>query len=258
MISSSDVEEISKLKAQVSKETDRHVKTKELEASHTAETESLKAQIKSLYEEHAVATETHVNSIQSLQDQLKALDLSKAEELAALSGQLGSIKQSKSADIEAARFQAESLKHIIQSMEAEEQTKEEEHAQQVDKLESEISTGIRKLAEASSRLRTVSEQVTELELTCKAYEVELEEVRKMSELSTEREADPSSVQADGSKMSTGAKVDGQIAGIQEQLRQLDDLDRQMLEEHKTMARVLSLGVDDDHESHLRTSDGDVD
>ena len=41
--------------------------------------------------------------------------------------------------------------------------------------------------------------------------------------------------------SASAKVDGQIAGIQEQLRQLGEINDEMVEEHHAMARILSPG-----------------
>lgn len=69
---------------------------------------------------------------------------------------------------------------------------------------------------------------------------------------------PSETQGQGSPSKSKRNVAGQLAGIQEQIRQLDDLSEDFLEEHQKMARTLSR-VDDRTASTIEvTQDDDVD
>ena len=193
-----------------------------------------------LEEEYATATKTNESTIKSLQDQLKALAKSTADEITTLRASLEPANAAKTSELQAAEYRAERMKQIIQSMEADEREYEQEHARVVEQLQGEISLGSQKLTETSQRMSVLGTQVQKLEKTVLEREVELAELRKVQQGDKSMtNGDKATTPKKSSKSKTSAKVDGHIAGIQEQLKQLDEINDEMLQDHQEMARTLN-------------------
>ena len=70
-----------------------------------------------------------------------------------------SLKGGHSAEFEAALFQVQSLKGILQSMEQESKEKDEEHEQEIEKLNNELSTSVMKMSEQANRMMLLQQEL---------------------------------------------------------------------------------------------------
>jgi chromosome segregation ATPase len=268
--------EIEKLKKQIDNICASNIKSNDdLIAKHASAIDSLHKKHKATSREHGASVKSLQDEIialsQSKTDEAVAAraSLDAAESTIAtqeaqnrtLEAQLQSVQ----GDLQDARFQADSLKQILISVENESKEKEKEQAVAMEKLNEDMSGTVKHMADMSARLREseiryqsdveklgekhmMELKEMEEEYTNRVHMVEgrcqelLGEVERLKIELAAAGSKNGDLKVDGSSRSASGKskiVDGQIAEIQEGLKQLDEMNREFLEEHENMARVLS-------------------
>lgn len=129
-------------------------------AEHTEQIQTLEAEIgsrhteaiESLKSSHAeLLKEAESNAKASQEKAIEDACASLVEEKRQLELQANSLKS----DLEGTRFQLQSLKGILQSMDEESKSKEQEHAEALEKMDQELSMAVQKVAEKSTQMMTV-------------------------------------------------------------------------------------------------------
>lgn len=149
---------------------DQDLAINSLKESHAEAIKLSEARVKSIANELGAARAGHDEKLQQIESQeanhAKQLEEASARAKAAQdealdelrsslieeTRQLESKLRSTEADLEGARFQMQTLKGILQSVEEESRAKDEEHANALEKVEEEVETSVKKLAEQAAQM----------------------------------------------------------------------------------------------------------